>query len=154
PPLERHGPPGIDPELTICAPCLKSGRAGKPTPAQAASSPRNTKHSSHFSTAGCGAERDFLPQSLGTAPSDHDRAAAKRSEWAIGRVGSSRLACPLLHVLALSWWLGFRIGFDGWSKSCRLRGRNLLRARRDKIPGDLSGQELACLWSMPISRGS
>src|ERR1700732_3042076 len=54
--------------------------------------------------------------------------------------------------LALSWWLGFRIGFDGWSKSCRLSGRNLHRARRDKIPGDLSGQELASLRSMPISR--
>ena len=51
---------------------------------------------------------------------------------------------------ALSWWLGFRIGFDGWSKSCRLGRRNLHRARRDKIPGDLSGQELALLGSMPI----
>jgi hypothetical protein len=39
---------------------------------------------------------------------------------------------------------------DGWSKSCRLSGRNLHRARRDKIPGDLSGQELALLGSMPI----
>ena len=54
--------------------------------------------------------------------------------------------------MALSWQLGFRIGFDGWSKSCRPGRRNLLGARRDKIPGDLSGQELACLWSMPIPR--
>jgi|SRR5882724_7758677 len=52
--------------------------------------------------------------------------------------------------LGIEWWLGFRIGFDGWSKGCRLRRRNLLRARRDKIPGDLSGQELASLRSMPI----
>src|SRR5580704_16808120 len=51
---------------------------------------------------------------------------------------------------ALSWWLGFRIWVDGWSKSCRLSGRNLRRARRDKIPGDLSSQELALLGSMPI----
>jgi hypothetical protein len=45
--------------------------------------------------------------------------------------------------LGLSWWLGFRIRLDGWSKSCRLSGRNPRGARRDKIPGDLSGQELA-----------
>jgi hypothetical protein len=35
-------------------------------------------------------------------------------------------------------------------QDCRLRRRNLLRARGDKIPGDLSGQELASLGSMPI----
>jgi polar amino acid transport system substrate-binding protein len=43
----------------------------------------------------------------------------------------------LAPFLALSWWLGFRIGFDGWSKSCRLRRKNLHGARRDKIQGDL-----------------
>ena len=32
------------------------------------------------------------------------------------------LACPLLQFLSLSWWLGFRIALDGWSKSCRLAG--------------------------------
>jgi nitroreductase len=52
----------------------------------------------------------------------------------------------------LSWWLGFRIHFDGWSKSRRLGGRNLHGARRDKIPGDLSGQELAALGSLPIPK--
>ncbi len=41
---------------------------------------------------------------------------------------------------------------DGWSKSCRLSGRNPHGARRDKIPGDLSGQELASLGSMPIPK--
>jgi hypothetical protein len=32
------------------------------------------------------------------------------------------LARPLLQFLSLSWWLGFRIAFDGWSKSYRLAG--------------------------------
>ena len=61
-----------------------------------------------------------------------------------------RSGMSLAPYPALSWWLGFRIGVDGWSKSCRLSGRNLRRARRDKIPGDLSSQELALLRSMPI----
>jgi hypothetical protein len=86
------------------------------------------------------------------------RHCAKRSRLSGGQkawmktFGPSILASgmPLAPSLALSWWLGFRIGFDGWSESCRLRGRNLHRARRDKIPGDLSGQELASLGSMPI----
>ena len=56
----------------------------------------------------------------------------------------------LAPSFTLSWWLGFRVFLDGWSKSCRLSRRNLHRARRDKIPGDLSGQELALLRSMPI----
>ena len=52
--------------------------------------------------------------------------------------------------MPLSWWLGFRIRKGGWSKSLRLGGRNPHGARRDKIPGDLSSQELALLGSMPI----
>src|SRR5882724_3877191 len=34
---------------------------------------------------------------------------------------------------------------DGWSKSCSLSGRHPRGTRGDKIPGDLSSQELALL---------
>jgi hypothetical protein len=133
-------------------PCLKNGSSGERMPVQAATHDQNAKYSSHFRRPEAGQGEDFLPQSLGAGQIVAIRRPGARGQKA-PTPPSVRSGMSFAPYPALSWWLGFRIGFDGWSKSCRLSRRNLRGARRDKIPGDLSGQELACLWwSVPIPR--
>src|ERR1700737_2650879 len=59
--------------------------------------------------------------------------------------GLSTVWHVICSAVPMSLWLGFRI-----RGRFRLRGRNPYRTRRDKIPGDLSSQELVLLGSMPI----